>query len=87
MSRPRVYRTPEEIRERNNKYARDYQRKHRKENYTAPHGGAHAQANVPPPPEVAADAERRNAASHSSLVAQISGDPKPGQSALDRLKQ
>lgn len=59
-------------------------KKARRELLKSPGFGASATANVPPPPEVVADAERRNAAAYQSLTAQLCGDPKPGQSALDR---
>lgn len=87
MSR-KVYRSEEEARDVRNAYQRNYQKnlRRQKEYAKAPHGGANVQHHRPPPDDVAADANRRNSAKYQSATAEICGDPKPGQSALDRQK-
>lgn len=63
---------------------REHSRRHYKLYYKAPGFGARADRQEPPPDDVLADAIFRNAAPHASTTAAICGDPKPGQSALDR---
>jgi hypothetical protein len=48
----------------------------------APAWGARAEANIEPPDHVLADAQFRNA-----LPEPMFGDPKPGQSALDKRQR
>lgn len=50
-------------------------------NYKAPFSGAHAESNIPPPAHVLEDAQFRNA-----IPDRLWGDPKPGQSALDKRR-